>query len=275
MPEELRLDQVQHQLRRDHRVDRAAAPVEHPAGPRRPRADGRRDHVALARCASFCARVPVGSSGCDGRELRAAASEPERGDERRAIAARRGLTTPPMLTYLISRKSSMPYFEPSRPEARLLHAAERRDLGRDQAGVDADDAVFQRLGHAPDPRRGRGRRSRRRGRTRCRWPARSRRPRPRSGRAAPPGRRSPRCATFIVAGDAGEDRRLEEAAAERVALAAERDLRALGDRVGDVLLDLLDRRRRRSAARRSTPASMPSPTFSARTFSASFSAKAS
>src|SRR6476469_2451634 len=37
-------------------------------------------------------------------------------------------------------------------DARLLHAAERRDLGRDDAGVDAEDAVLQGLGHAPDPR---------------------------------------------------------------------------------------------------------------------------
>jgi hypothetical protein len=36
-------------------------------------------------------------------------------------------------------------------KARLLDPAEGRDLGRDDAGVDADDAVFQRLGHPPDP----------------------------------------------------------------------------------------------------------------------------
>jgi hypothetical protein len=35
-------------------------------------------------------------------------------------------------------------------EAGFLHAAEGRHLGRDDAGVDADHAVFQRLGHAPD-----------------------------------------------------------------------------------------------------------------------------
>src|SRR5206468_9827973 len=38
------------------------------------------------------------------------------------------------------------------PEARFLHAAERRDLGRDDAGVDADDAVLERFGDAPDAR---------------------------------------------------------------------------------------------------------------------------
>jgi hypothetical protein len=35
----------------------------------------------------------------------------------------------------------MPYFEPS-PMPALLHAAERRDLGRDDALVDADDAYY-------------------------------------------------------------------------------------------------------------------------------------
>jgi hypothetical protein len=36
-------------------------------------------------------------------------------------------------------------------DAALLHAAEGGDLGRDDALVDADDAVFERLGGAPDP----------------------------------------------------------------------------------------------------------------------------
>jgi hypothetical protein len=35
-------------------------------------------------------------------------------------------------------------------DAALLHAAERRDLGRDDAFVDTDDAVFEGLGDAPD-----------------------------------------------------------------------------------------------------------------------------
>ena len=35
-------------------------------------------------------------------------------------------------------------------DARFLHAAERRDLGRDDALVDADDAVFERLRRLPD-----------------------------------------------------------------------------------------------------------------------------
>src|ERR1700682_2264368 len=35
-------------------------------------------------------------------------------------------------------------------DAAFLHAAEWRDLGRDDALVDADDAVFERLGDPPD-----------------------------------------------------------------------------------------------------------------------------
>src|ERR1700694_5741156 len=35
-------------------------------------------------------------------------------------------------------------------DAAFLHAAEGRDLGRDDALVDADDAVFEGLGDAPD-----------------------------------------------------------------------------------------------------------------------------
>jgi hypothetical protein len=45
----------------------------------------------------------------------------------------------------------MPYFEPSRPaDAALLHVAEGRNLGRRYALVDADDAIFEPLGDAPD-----------------------------------------------------------------------------------------------------------------------------
>src|SRR5690349_18423457 len=35
-------------------------------------------------------------------------------------------------------------------DAAFLHAAEGRDLGRDDTLVDADDAVFERLGDPPD-----------------------------------------------------------------------------------------------------------------------------
>ena len=47
----------------------------------------------------------------------------------------------------------MPYFEPQWrarwADAAFLHAAEGRDLGRDDAFVDADDAVFEGLGDPP------------------------------------------------------------------------------------------------------------------------------
>jgi hypothetical protein len=36
------------------------------------------------------------------------------------------------------------------PDARFLHATERRAFGIDEACVGGDDAVFQRFGHAPD-----------------------------------------------------------------------------------------------------------------------------
>src|SRR5690242_19524611 len=35
-------------------------------------------------------------------------------------------------------------------QARFLHAAEGRDFGGDEPGVDADHAVLERLGDAPD-----------------------------------------------------------------------------------------------------------------------------
>jgi hypothetical protein len=48
----------------------------------------------------------------------------------------------------------MPYFEPqwttSWADAAFLRAAKGRDLGRDDALVDADDAVFEAFGYTPD-----------------------------------------------------------------------------------------------------------------------------
>src|SRR5262245_23632074 len=43
-----------------------------------------------------------------------------------------------------------PVFRAFAAEARFLDASERRDLGGDDAGVDADDAVLERLGDPPD-----------------------------------------------------------------------------------------------------------------------------
>src|SRR5262245_8728441 len=44
-----------------------------------------------------------------------------------------------------------PVFGSFAADARLLHAAEWRHFGRNQTGVDADDAIFERFGDAPDP----------------------------------------------------------------------------------------------------------------------------
>jgi hypothetical protein len=44
----------------------------------------------------------------------------------------------------------MPHFEPSRPMPLSLHVAKGRNLRRADAFVDADDAVFERLGDASD-----------------------------------------------------------------------------------------------------------------------------
>src|SRR5262245_28885565 len=43
-----------------------------------------------------------------------------------------------------------PVLRPLAADARLLHAAKRRHLRRDDPRIDADDAVFERLGDAPD-----------------------------------------------------------------------------------------------------------------------------
>src|SRR5271154_4358733 len=125
-------------------------------------------------------------------------------------------------------------------EAGFLDAAERRHLGRDDAFVDADDAVFQPLGnpeHAADVAR------------------------VEIGRQAEFGvvghadrivlgleaeDRRDRAERLLARHrhlgiDVGQDGRLVERAAERVALAAHYDLGPLLDRVLDVLLDLLDR----------------------------------
>src|SRR5437773_11297944 len=42
-------------------------------------------------------------------------------------------------------------FRPLAADAAFLHAAERRDLGRDDAFVDPDNAVFEGLCDTPDP----------------------------------------------------------------------------------------------------------------------------
>ena len=70
-------------------------------------------------------------------------------------------------------------------------------------------------------------------------------------------------------GDPGEKGRLEEAASEGVARAADGHLRTLADRVRDVLLDLLDE------GPCCVPSSSPLPTLSPATAAAIFAANAS
>src|SRR5260221_8539524 len=111
-------------------------------------------------------------------------------------------------------------------EPRFLYAAERRDFGRDEAGVDPDDAVLERFGDAPDARdvaavevRGEaelGVVGERDG-LRLVAEAEERRHRPEGFLARDGHRRR----------HARENRRLEEAAAERMACAAYQHFRAL------------------------------------------------
>ena len=109
------------------------------------------------------------------------------------------------------------------------------------------------------------RRSTPRARTACRWRSARPPPRWRSGRCRRPGRTSPRELIAIVGGDAGQDRSAVERPAELEALAAEEQLGAAVAGVLDVPLDLLERRARRSAGRRSRPRAKPSATTSLRT----------
>ena len=145
--------------------------------------------------------------------------------------------------YLISTNSSTPWREPSRPMPDSLTPPNGRELGRDRAGVDAHHAVFERLRHAPDPRRGRGRRNRRRGRTGCRWPGAIASA---SSLKRKTGATGPNVSSRAIQHrgvDARQHRRLEEGAAERVrACRRSRPWRPSSSRVRDMLLDLLDRR---------------------------------
>ena len=77
-------------------------------------------------------------------------------------------------------------------DAGLLHAAERRDLGRDEAGVDADDAVVERLRDAPDAADVAAVEVRGEAVRRVVRDARPPPPRSRSARSRRPGRTSPR-----------------------------------------------------------------------------------
>src|SRR3954453_8906194 len=118
-------------------------------------------------------------------------------------------------------------------DAGLLHPAEGRDLRRDETGVDSDDAVLERLRHAPDAsdvaavevrsetvRCGIGDLDRV----------------VLAGEACDRGDRPERllAAHRHAGSDAREDRRLEEGVAALVARAARDELRAPVECVGDV-----------------------------------------
>ena len=81
--------------------------------------------------------------------------------------------------------------------------------------------------------------------------------------------------TSMSRGDVGQHRRLEEGAAERMALAAGDDLGALGDGVGDMLLDLFDRRHVDQRALVTPVLGAVARPSASSTAAASFSAKAS
>src|SRR5437763_3327006 len=122
-------------------------------------------------------------------------------------------------------------------DAAFLHAAEWRDLGRDDAFVDPDDAVFEGFGNAPDAADvaaveiG--------GETEfgvVRHPD-------RLVLALEAVERRDRAESLFPRDDhigrhIGQHGRLEEAAAQRMAMAADRDLGALLHRIGDMRLDL-------------------------------------
>src|SRR6266705_2481992 len=126
------------------------------------------------------------------------------------------------------------------PHARFLHAAEGCDFGGDDAGVDADDSVFERLGDAPDA---------------VDVAAVEVRREAEFGVVGEPDRfffvleaeewrdrAEGLLLRYFHAGvDVGEDGGLEEGTAEGVALAAGQEFRAFGERVADVLFDFLHR----------------------------------
>src|SRR6185312_11421229 len=126
------------------------------------------------------------------------------------------------------------------PEPAFLDAAEGRHFGRDDALVDADDAVFEGFGHPPHAidvaavEIG--------GEAEFRVVGHL----DRLGLGLETEERRHRTESLLArhlhgGGDIGEDGRLVEAAAQRVPVAADDHARALFERVADMLLDLLDR----------------------------------
>src|SRR5437899_1465851 len=125
-----------------------------------------------------------------------------------------------------------PVLRPLPPHARFLHAAEGRDFGGDDAGVDADDAVLEGFGDAPDAVDVASVEVRRQAefgvvREADRFffvrEAEERRDRAEGFFAG----------HFHAGVDVGEDGRFEEGSAERVALAAGQEFRAFRQGVAD------------------------------------------
>src|SRR4029078_4445976 len=122
-------------------------------------------------------------------------------------------------------------------EPRLLDAAERRDLGRDEPGVDADPPVLESFGPAPHASEVARIEVRREPELRGVGEL------DRLGIGPEADQRRDRPERFLAEDlrllrDAGQHGRLEERAAERMALAAREDLRAVRRSVADVVLDL-------------------------------------
>ena len=136
----------------------------------------------------------------------------------------------------------MPYLRAFAAHARFLDAAEGRHLGRDQALVDADHAVFQRLGRPGRRGRGRGCRNSRRGRIRCRWPcaiASASVSKRNSGASGPKvSSRATAISGVAPASTVGSKNVCRRA---RGACRRRRPWPPLATRVGDMLLDLGDR----------------------------------
>src|SRR5581483_9278321 len=114
---------------------------------------------------------PIAGAACASRQRRGTAAPPRRrgggtarrtpappaprrapgAPPRRAARRRPGSAVDPAHAQVLDLEVVLDaVFRAFAADAAFLDPAERRDLGRDDALVDADDAVFQRLGDAPD-----------------------------------------------------------------------------------------------------------------------------
>src|SRR5690349_4784890 len=101
-------------------------------------------------CASFLGVQPLGGSGWGGSscaEAQNEAASPKARASRLKGPSWRSDTAHRQVLDLQEVVDAV--FRALAAQARLFHAAEGRDLGGDEAGVDADDPGLERLGHAP------------------------------------------------------------------------------------------------------------------------------